>query len=94
MKTKLLKKVRKRFEILYYPKGIEVYEIGNSKVFYLDEKFQVVDKKDTFYTRYYNTKNEALDEIIEKCRCLYSKYSTRHKKQQLKNKPVKVWYRK
>ena len=39
----------------------------------------------------HKTKNEALEEILRVTRRQYKEHSRKYK-QQLKNKPVKVWY--
>jgi hypothetical protein len=48
MKTKLLKKVRKRFEILHLPKGVVF-----GKDYYDYNLFQLVDLEDDYYSSVY-----------------------------------------
>ena len=85
MKVKLLKKVRKRFEILYYPEGVPN---GSDKFI---TKFSLKDKTHT-HDSLCHTKEQALNIILERLQYKYKEYSRKYKQQQLKNKPVKVWY--
>lgn len=95
MKTKLLNKVRKRFEILYYPEGIERYRVDSNEPIYLEEKFLIVNNSMLYeynLHKIHKTKNEALEEILRVVRLQYSDFSCKKNKQQLKNKPIKVWH--
>jgi hypothetical protein len=47
MKTKLLKKIRKRFSITHYPKGITLF--GE---YYNHDIFRLSDSEDSYYDRY------------------------------------------
>ena len=85
MKVKLLKKVRKRFEILYYPEGVQN---GSDKFI---TKFSLKDKNHT-HDSLCHTKEQALNIILERLQYKYKEYSRKYKQQQLKNKPVKIWY--
>ena len=66
MKVKLLRKVRKRFEILHHPKGIIFY-----KEYYNYNLFQLVDHGDSYYTSDYvqlgktNTQFVTTDECFD-----------------------------
>ena len=93
MKVKLLKKVRKRFEVLYCPKGIERCKIDSNEIIHLEEKFLIVNNSmlyDYSLHKIHKTKNEALEEILRMTKLQYKEYSRKYKQQQLKNKPVKV----
>ena len=97
MKVKLLKKVRKRFEVLYYPKGIERCKIDSNEIIHLEEKFLIVNNSmiyDYSLHKIHKTKNEALEEILRVTKRQYEGYSRKYNQQQLKNKTVKVWHEK
>ena len=83
MKTKLLKKIRKRFSVVYYPK------IDSSC------KYRLIDKQDTqIYTMSHvkfwcESKDECLSSMMYIIRREYEKYSC--KKSNI-NKCKKVWH--
>jgi hypothetical protein len=65
MKTILLKKVRKRFEIFHLPKGIPF-----SKYYYNYNLFKLVDNESNFYPKYAQLggklcRNKFVDEIFD-----------------------------
>ena len=85
MKTKLLKKIRKQYSIVYYPYK-KYYEIDypekglmSSWGYYLDEKFS-----DT-----HRTLQGAKDSILNLVKMKYYKYSKKYKLEQIKQK---VWH--
>lgn len=88
MKVKLLKKIRKRFEILYYPNSDS------------ERKFCLIDNN--YYSRHtvyiheaygikerYKTKRECLNAILIIVRATYGEYSVKGKNSLTK---VKVWH--
>lgn len=85
MKTKLLKKIRKQYSIVYYPNGQEPHEFLHTyqfPVYYVSSNDRASFKE---------TKQECLDWILEKVRDRYKKYSVKYDKN--KYKPIKVWYK-
>ena len=93
MKVKLLKKVRKRFEIRYFPKGF--IRLG---IYFKGESIKLYDNENSFMdTRFLiegsYTKEMALDKcmktLLRHLRKDYSKYSRKHK-QVTSNK---IWYK-
>lgn len=81
MKTKLLKKIRKRFTIEYYPLGVPLKSFDNKLIGYSEYKFRLKDGN--YKVCDYETKTQATNEILKEIRLEYSF---------LKNKPIKVWY--
>lgn len=61
MKTKLLRKVRKRFEILYHPVGIYKYFITRIPETY---HYEVIDKNKSIHNKFFKSKNDCLDWIM------------------------------
>lgn len=88
MKVKLLKKIRKRFSIDFYPnKDTEFkYELVDNK------RYRDVDNL-TYYMLdiddFYKTKQQTLNSILKIVRFQYYKYSVKHKKENINKK---VWY--
>lgn len=82
MKTKLLKKIRKRFTIEYYPLGLPN---GSQK---LDAKYLIKDKNTRLTHLGYDIQ-ESIDLVIYLVRKEYYQYSRKYKQQ---NKPIKVWW--
>jgi hypothetical protein len=65
MKTKLLRKVKKRFEILHYPKGITIHNDH-----YNYNLFKLVDHEGSYYDKYAQLggklcRNKFVDEIFD-----------------------------
>jgi hypothetical protein len=65
MKTKLLRKVKKRFEIFHYPKGITIHDD-----YYNYNLFQLVDHEGSYYHKYAQLggklcRNKFVDEIFD-----------------------------
>lgn len=84
MKTKLLKKIRKQYSIVYYPNGWEPSEHYRVPPY----PFYFVEGKERGCIR--ETKNECIDWILRKVRDEYKKYSRKYNKN--KYKGIKVWY--
>lgn len=78
MKVKLLKKVRKRYSVLYFPKGMHVFGLGVYEI----DLYHVSSYGDS-RGRFFNTKNECLDWIMKDVRRQYGKKKY--------NKGIKVW---
>ena len=85
MKTKLLKRIRRRFQIDYYP---------NRK----SKQFVITDEDSGAYTSYFwicdvkeahETKQSAIDDILTILRFQYRKYTRKAKIKLIKKK---VWY--
>lgn len=80
MKVKLLKKIRKRFSILYNPEGI-VY-CGEQ----LNAKYMIVDSKNEYWVSIAITKEEAIENLMRRIRDIY--------KSDIVNTNIKIWYNK
>ena len=101
MKTKLLRKIRKRFEINYYPNGYDFgsgYETNAQCVVLIDKSFWNFRSSPIIYREFIGgnvTKEEAFeyclyylqDIIIEK----YDSYGTRRNKESKKT-TEKLWH--
>lgn len=98
MKTKLLKKVRKRFSIEYYPNGRYIYGIFSETPMVC-----LIDKEDSnnfdYFTVGIYTKEEVYNILIEKLiniiRKEYSKYGTRRNKikREKTDNGIKLWWK-
>ena len=89
IKTKLLKKIRKQYSIVYYPDGMLIDER------YLYHKGEYVVHKylrSSWYVRGYSRKEQAVQAILDEVRERYGKYSRKYKKPNYKG--IKVWYNK
>lgn len=88
MKTKLLKKIRKQYSIVYYPNGM----VSHEQLYHVN-KYVIYDKKGAFglFNLYdYNTKQDAISAILKRVRVIYSKYS---RSERNNYKGQKVWYK-
>lgn len=85
MKTKLLKKVRKQYSIVYYPNGIR----HGDYVFHKGEYVVHKGFRSIWNIRGYATKNDAIDAILKELRIKY-----RHLIKKDFHKGTKVWYNK
>ncbi len=74
MKTKLLRKIRKQYSIVYYPNGYKAYD----KLWYVN-KYKIFYKGSYFNLGIYETKQDALNAILKHLRVKYSKYSVNSK---------------
>lgn len=86
MKVKLLKKIRKKYSIVYYPNGYEphrIVSVPTYPVYYVSGNGKGNMK---------DTKNLCLDWIMSIVREDYKKYSRKYDKN--KYKGIKVWYNK
>lgn len=88
MKVKLLKKIRKQYSIVYYPDGF----LYNG---YLYHNNQFVVKyiyniRPTWHLDSFNSKQEAINFILNSIRNKYKKYSRKYKKPNYRG--VKVWH--
>ena len=84
MKTRLLKKIRKQYSIVYYPNGFEpsnVIRVPNYPLYYVDNVIRGSIKQ---------SKKECIDWILERVREKYQKHSRKCDKN--KYKGIKVWY--
>ena len=84
MKTKLLRKIRKQYSIVYYPNGFEpnpVLRVPDYPLYFVSDDTKGCIK---IY------RNECIDWILEKVREKYKKYSRKYKKPNYKG--IKVWY--
>lgn len=83
MKTKLLKKIRKRFSIEYYPNRDD------------EKKYKLTDNQSGEHYVYgirnewYISKHSALNDIIELLRWQYQHRSVKYKRENIKQK---VWH--
>lgn len=84
MKTKLLKKVRRRFEINYYPHQEKPYVAVDKHQGEYEDWFWVASAD-----RSHMTKDSAIKAILQVVRCQYKKHSRREKLKLIKHK---VWY--
>lgn len=84
MKVKLLKKVRKQYQIVYREKPY-VIQYAYSK---LIGNFRIKGKSYVVF----KTKQEALDYIINHLRGKYNKLGNHNRKEKLKEQETKVWY--
>lgn len=88
MKVKLLKKIRKKYSIFYYPHGVE----GCDGVYYIN-KYVIHSKYELIplgYHRDYNTLEEAKEGLLRLLRHKYKKYA---RKNNIIRKRIKVWYK-
>jgi hypothetical protein len=109
MKVKLLKKTRKRFDIIHFPKGKVIYGVH-----YDYNIFQLVDNNDSgiywHSDRYaqlgekpgdkiwcediFNTKKECIDFLKKRIvKYLRNEYSALGSKRKKLNNGIKVWYK-
>lgn len=88
MKTKLLKKIRKQYSIVYYPNGYKHDGCIFGKGKYL--VYNIYWFRPTWLLPSYETKEKALDSLIRGVRQKYYKYSRKYNKN--KYKGIKVWY--
>lgn len=87
MKTRLLKKVRKRFDIYHYPDGY--FYAG---VRYIKIKYGLVDNHKSQLLgneSYHYTFDSAYEALVKKIR---AEYSSKKKKKELESNVIKVWY--
>jgi len=85
MKAKLLRKIRSRFEVFYYPNK----ESYNFEIIDNDEP---TDKSLFWITevgRLHSSKQSAIDGVLIICRYVYHKHTRSYKLSQLKRK---VWH--
>ena len=87
MKTKLLRKIRKQYSIVYYPDGLL---IDGEYLFHKNEFVVHKTFRSSWYVKGYNSKILALDAIMKEVRLKYGKYSRKYKKPNYKG--IKVWY--
>lgn len=80
MKVKLLRKIRKRYSIVYYPKGVEVMNLG----IYDTDIYYVFMNKCTIWGSFESSKNDCIDWIMKEVRKEYGK--------EHHSKGIKVWY--
>lgn len=83
MKVKLLKKVRKQYSIVYFPKGSEVYGLGvyNTDIYHLK-------CTESFLDTFYGTREECLNRMIRDVR---SRFGNKNNKN---TNGIKIWYNK
>lgn len=87
MKTRLLKKIRKQYSIVYYPDGRVDSEIGViNKNQYVVHNFWLP----SWTINYFNTLDEAKEFVLKRVRERYESYSRKYKKPNYKG--IKVWY--
>lgn len=86
MKTKLLKKIRKKYSILYYPKGVPYYDFSEDKEKLADKKYKLN------VGNIHGSKESAIEEMLRVLRRDYYKYTSKYKREQSGNKPVKIWW--
>jgi len=84
MKTKLLRKVRCRFEINYYPNLIYPYQIKDNR----ETHFSLFER--LCIEQHYKTKQDALNGILTILRYLYGSKTRKYKQSQIH---TKVWYK-
>ena len=82
MKTKLLRKIRKQYSIVYYQYGIDAIWSNPYNYKYCVPNFWI----GTFR----KTKEDCIEYILDKLRDRYKKYSRKYKKPNYKG--IKVWY--
>lgn len=86
MKTKLLRKIRKQYSIVYYPNGQEpsdVYRTHEYPHYYVSNGVRGTIK---------DTKEACIEWVLDRVRQEYKQYSRRYKKPNYKG--IKVWYTK
>jgi hypothetical protein len=102
MKIKLLRKVRKRFEIFHHPKGITIYND-----YYNYNLFQLFDNENSYYPEYaqlgkaknknfvdeiFNTEKECIDHLKSRIiKKLKSEGYKQSKDKIIQNSVKKVW---
>lgn len=87
MKTKLLRKVRKEWEIIYNPEGIvKTDDFGNP--YNILEKYKVYHIYRLHKFNYCGSKNECLDYILQEVRREHHRKIPRVKGK----KNTKIWY--
>jgi len=90
MKTKLLKKIRKRFEIVYYPRGSVTNFLGkryeNSPSVVLKEGGDIISRYTIGKWTLESATQKAKQEIIDWCRKNYPS------KRYLKRTEIKLWH--
>lgn len=85
MKTRLLRKIRKQYSIVYYPNGIKY----SGSIFHKQDYVVHKGFRSIWHVRGYATKNGAIDAILKEVRIKY-----RHLIKKDFHKGTKVWYEK
>lgn len=92
MKTKLLRKIRKRFKIKYYPLGIPLWDFSKEIEILSDKKYSLEDKDNSYFVYFGYTKEDCLNAMMKEVRKQYAHRSRKNKSIKELNKPVNVWY--
>lgn len=88
MKTKLLKKIRKQYSIVYYPDGYEFDgRIYHKNKYIVTKCFRILP---IWLYKTFDSKNIALSAIMREVRKDYAKYSRKYKKPNYNG--IKVWH--
>ena len=83
LKVKLLRKVRKRFQIIYNKEGHYLWDIQFTDQFFL------IDNYNSFNSNLYPTKNDCLERILK---ILRDEHSDKGKRNRIRNRNKKIWY--
>lgn len=89
MKAKLLKKIRKQYSIVYYPDGML---IDGKYIFHYNQYVVHKSWRSVWAVKGYDTKQQAINDIIKEVRNEYRSYSRKYKKPNYKG--IKVWHTK
>lgn len=92
MKTRLLRKIRKQYDIIYYPLGVPLWDFKKDVEYFYSKKYSLIDKNNAYFTCFRFTKEDCLDVILTEVRKKYSHLGSKNKKKKETNKGIKVWY--
>lgn len=87
MKTRLLKKIRKQYSIVYYPNGFYGSDEG---LIHVGKYLVETSWRSRFFSYGYDTRQQAIDRILREVREKYKHYSVKNKN--ISYKGIKVWY--
>lgn len=93
MKTKLLKKIRKRFEILHYPDGQRAYLLGEPYHLHMNGCVELNDKENELDKTWAITSKRDLSTCINKAKeRILDHYRLKFKKNLSTSRPIKLWH--
>lgn len=82
MKTKLLKKIRKQYEIRYFKSGEPVFGLGK-----FSQDFYHLSCEKSLLDTFYDTKEQCIDRLMKDVRERFGKVKT------VNNEGIKVWHK-
>lgn len=101
MKTKLLKRIRRQFEIIHYPNGYVFYWLGSKQISYKDVGCVALKHKGFFipdedkYVWVFSLENYTVEQAVNEAKDIIVKLTRKKyakKENNNKYKGVKLWY--